>query len=269
MIMNLFKHAMMSSIMGNYPAAIEYYQNFIDKASKCCNDLKSGSKTQSVDEVEAAINLINAWCNLGNVFKFLDTPNDALKCFDEALKLHPKDPLALREMGEIYHEQGEYEKALECFNKCTELNPNDVNAWVGLGILYETMGKLENSIDCYHKALDSDPKNGIAWYNLGVIHDKLAEEEKALDCYQRALKIDPENKHAWVNLGNYHMKRLNLEKAIKYYDKAIDIDPYYEKAWYYANLARDCLRDNDRQSKETLDDSNLIFQKAQKISKKR
>nr|MDO8080725.1 hypothetical protein [Candidatus Freyarchaeota archaeon] len=50
MIMNLFKQAATNSVMGNYKAAIEYYKTFIDKASKCYNDLKSGSKIQSTDE---------------------------------------------------------------------------------------------------------------------------------------------------------------------------------------------------------------------------
>jgi len=269
MIMNLFKRAVMNSILGNYSTAINYYLNFISKATKCYRDLKSGCELQSDDEKEAAINLINAWCNLGNLLKFLGDTREAIKCFYEALKLNPKDPLALREAGDLHRKSGEYERALRCFEKCLKLNPRDVYAWIGLGTLYEAMGRLEDSAECYRNVLNVDPRNGIAWYNLGVIYDKLEKSDRAVECYKEALEIDPENKHAWVNLGNYYMKRLDLRKALIYYNRVLEIDPYYEKAWYYATLAWDCLRDTRRQVEKTPSCEKTVLKGTSKTSKKR
>jgi tetratricopeptide (TPR) repeat protein len=111
------------------------------------------------DQVESRINQIcaDAWVNKGMSLDRSGKPEEAMKCFDKALKINPRDP----------------------------------NAWGGKALALYRLGKFREAIPCYDKALDITPENAWAWYNKGVALDNLGRHEEAEECFHEATGIDP------------------------------------------------------------------------------
>ncbi|MFX0201566.1 MAG: tetratricopeptide repeat protein, partial [Candidatus Hodarchaeota archaeon] len=133
---------------------------------------------------------------------------------------------------------GKPEEAMECFDKAVKINPKDARAWVNKGVVLDKLGKPEEVMKCYDRALKIYPGNPLIWYKKGVALGELGKPEEAIECYDRALKIDPRGFPAWVDKG---LALITLggkpEEAMKCFDRALKINPRYARAWYEKGVA--------------------------------
>jgi tetratricopeptide (TPR) repeat protein len=92
----------------------------------------------------------------------LDPFQQAIECFDKALKTDPVNVQALTYNGIVLNGQKNYREAKECFDKALEVDPNYVDALYCKGnILGIHQGKLQEAIECFDKALEVDPNDNI------------------------------------------------------------------------------------------------------------
>ncbi len=66
------------------------------------------------------------WC-LALFYEYENRPNDALKLYDQALRIDPEDPVANKTFGKYLLDTGQYEKARPYLRKALALNPGDRN----------------------------------------------------------------------------------------------------------------------------------------------
>ena len=136
------------------------------------------------------------------------------------------------ERGDKFYIKGEYEKAIECYNEALKINPKDADAWYNKGVLYARLKKYEEAIECYDKALKINPEYANAWNNKGVVYAELKEYKKAIECYDEALKINPEHANAWNNKGVVYAELKKYKEAIECYNEALKINPEDAYALY-------------------------------------
>ncbi|MEQ8192140.1 MAG: tetratricopeptide repeat protein, partial [Candidatus Eremiobacterota bacterium] len=105
----------------------------------------------------------------GQVFIKLGKYKEAIKYFDKAIEINPKDVEAWNNKGYTFIKLGKYEEAIKCFDKAIEINPKDAEAWNNKGHAFKEMCKYE-SINCFdkaikwcNKAIEINPKDGEAW----------------------------------------------------------------------------------------------------------
>jgi tetratricopeptide (TPR) repeat protein len=55
---------------------------------------------------------------------------------------------------------GRPQEALQCFDNALKLDPKDADAWVGKGTALMALGRNQEAIPCFDKALDLDPQLG-------------------------------------------------------------------------------------------------------------
>jgi len=65
------------------------------------------------------------WHSRGIVFAKLCKHENAIECFDEALKINPNHEKAWYNKGFSFWELHKFEKAFECFDKVKEIESND------------------------------------------------------------------------------------------------------------------------------------------------
>jgi tetratricopeptide (TPR) repeat protein len=58
----------------------------------------------------------------------------------------------LKDQGNIFYKQGNYEEAVRCYHDALVLNPNSDSAWHNLGMVLKRQGKIEESEYCFKKA---------------------------------------------------------------------------------------------------------------------
>lgn len=83
--------------------------------------------------------------------------DDALLLFEQAVRLSPRDPVFLCNIGWIHIRQGRLAEAESCFRQTIELAPYEAVFSASLGMLVEHQGKAAYAVACYAQALAASP----------------------------------------------------------------------------------------------------------------
>jgi tetratricopeptide (TPR) repeat protein len=113
---------------------------------------------------------------------------EALKEFEEELRLDQTNANAAYEAGEIHRKSARFDRAAELFSQAVKYYPDFVEALVALGRTLLSLGKAEQSLAPLGKAVALDAANEVAWFQLAQAQRALgnvAEQQKALAELQR------------------------------------------------------------------------------------
>ena len=209
--------------------------------------VKHYSKCLEIDSYRA-----DAWCNLGSALTNLKRYEEAMNCYDKALKTrltHAIVPIwSWHGKGKVLKDLGRLEEALTSFDKALELNPEGAKAfhvgvWSDKGDTLRNLGRYEEAIGCYEKALEINPQSffsaftpskiGIDMLNL----DRMMETTPPLSLYLNLAL-------SWIESGNALRNLRRCEEAIECYDKALGVYPplsnvcWFEKGVTFNYLKR-------------------------------
>ena len=95
--------------------------------------------------------------------------NEAIKAYDEAIRLDPKHAAAWNNKGIALNNQGKYNEAIEAYDEAIRLDPNYAAAWNNKGIALNNQGKYDEAIKAYDEAIRLDPNYAAAWNNKGML----------------------------------------------------------------------------------------------------
>jgi tetratricopeptide (TPR) repeat protein len=113
---------------------------------------------------------------------------EALREFEQELRLDPTNANAAYEAGEIHRKSARFDRAAELFSQAVKYYPDFVEALVALGRTLVSLGKAEEALAPLGKAVALDASNEVAWFQLHQAHRALgnaAEQQKALAEFQR------------------------------------------------------------------------------------
>ena len=65
----------------------------------------------------------------------------------------------LKDKGENFLENGQYDDALRCFEQAIVMNANDPDLWTFKAVVLRSMGRHEEAIECFNKSLKIDPRD--------------------------------------------------------------------------------------------------------------
>jgi tetratricopeptide (TPR) repeat protein len=102
--------------------------------------------------------------------------DQALKDFNEALKLKPRDPALFTYRGVVYYAKGQTDLALKDFNRALEIDPNFGRAHYQIGMIFENQEKYTQAVAEMKKA------KGLGWFVdpvwLEILENKAATQKK-------------------------------------------------------------------------------------------
>lgn len=78
--------------------------------------------------------------------------DQALKDFNDALKLKPKDPALITYRGVVYYAKGQNDLAMKDFNQALEIDPKFGKAYYQRGMIYENQEKYAQAAEELKKA---------------------------------------------------------------------------------------------------------------------
>ena len=120
------------------------------------------------------------------------------------------------------------ERAAQIFQleKMTKENPDDVASWTSLGNLYFDNGNYQKAIAAYTKSLELNPNNADVLTDLGVMYRRSGQPKKAVESFDKAAKVDPKHETALFNKGIVLMHDLNdLDGAIQAWEELVKRNP--------------------------------------------
>ncbi len=121
---------------------------------------------------------------------------EAVKWYDQALKIDPKSIGALNGKGLVFNKLERYEEAITWFDKAIEIDPNFVYALNNKGVTFANLGRYEEAITWFDKAIEIDPNFVDALYNKGGALAELGKYEEAIVWTNKALDIDTTKQNA-------------------------------------------------------------------------
>jgi tetratricopeptide (TPR) repeat protein len=121
---------------------------------------------------------------------------EAVKWYDQALKIDPKSIDALNGKGLVFNKLGRYEEAITWFDKAIEIDPNFVYALNNKGVTFANLGSYEEAITWFDKAIEIDPNFVDALYNKGGALAELGKYDEAIVWTNKALDIDTTKQNA-------------------------------------------------------------------------
>src|SRR5437899_3060289 len=94
-------------------------------------------------------------------------PDEALRCFDEAISLAPATAALLIEKGEALARLERHDQALLCFERAVAAEPASADALVERGKCLETLLRRDEALAGYEQALALAPEHARALGALG------------------------------------------------------------------------------------------------------
>lgn len=107
--------------------------------------------------------------------------------------------LPLLEQGRLHLDRREFDNAARCFQAALAMHPQSVDALQLLGIVYAQTGKLQMAISQFKQILKFEPKNTRAYNNLGQVLDDLKDYPAAIASFDCAIAIDANYAAAHAN----------------------------------------------------------------------
>lgn len=172
--------------------------------------------------------------HIGALLMKLKNYDEAIKEFEKALLINPKDPRVHNDMGVIYKEYNNFPKAEQHYKYAIKIEPRFNLAIVNLTELYIQEKKFTEATELLDKSLKLKPHDKELLYNLGVVYHASGELEKALSYYEQVLSYDSTNPNAINNMAMIYSEKNNWEKAKDLLMRCINKNSYFALA--YANL---------------------------------
>ena len=87
------------------------------------------------------------------------------------------------------------QSAVECFDQALRVDPKNADAWVRKGTALEKLQRLDAAVECYDRAIATDDSMTIAYLHKGGLFNRMERYNEALECYEKALRTQ-EKRHA-------------------------------------------------------------------------
>ncbi|NVL89430.1 MAG: YcaO-like family protein [Desulfobacterales bacterium] len=141
---------------------------------------------------------------LGSCHLSMNDPPGALRYFEEALALNPKEEdiaSSYSYMGVCLKDLGQYRQAIAALEKAECYDNERTDIYNLMGFCYFKLKKHEKAIECFRKVLHLDPSSAIDYANIASNYRDMGKKEKAIRYYEVALELDPTIEFAKDNLS--------------------------------------------------------------------
>jgi tetratricopeptide (TPR) repeat protein len=145
----------------------------------------------------------------------------------------------------------DYDLAIACFDEAIRINPRNANAYNNRGCAYGAKRDSKAAIEDFSNAIRINPKSSFAFTRRGATYQIIGENDKAIADLSEAILLNPKDPFAYGWRGNTYVKVKNYTMALSDFNAAIQADPnsvsaYNALAWFLATCSQADLRDGKK-----------------------
>jgi len=159
----------------------------------------------------------------------------AVREFDKALQIKPKDPDSYNNLGFALFQIRRFPEAKKLFQIALRMAPHHAKARTNLENVNHLVQKLDSEISRIQTKLTGSPKNPELLNSLGLVLQRKGEFQKAIRQFHKILTFQPDNPTAMNNLAIAYAATKQYQESICLLKKLIQVHPKKGNAYY--NLA--------------------------------
>jgi tetratricopeptide (TPR) repeat protein len=162
---------------------------------------------------------------------------EAVAQYQEALQLNPTDPASHGELGNVLARQGQTEAAMEHYTEALRLKPNYSAARYGLGLALLSRGSYREATAQLREVLRVNPSLAGAHRKLGEALAAQRQFPEAIEQYRTALRLKPSEVRAHTELGRLLVEHGQLDEALEQFTLAAQLAPKNAEVQYDLGVA--------------------------------
>jgi tetratricopeptide (TPR) repeat protein len=171
--------------------------------------------------------------------------DEALKEFQETVRLAPDSSLANYWLGKAYFYHKDKDQAEKAFTKVLQLDPKNYHALAALGRLYSfDKAKLDQAEKYLQKALEESPDNLDAHFDLGRIEAMKGDQKKAMREFTFIFAKEQEFALYHFEMGRILEAWGEKKGALQQYQRALVLNPRFANAEQAAKRLEEAGKDN-------------------------
>ncbi|MDH5560486.1 MAG: tetratricopeptide repeat protein [Deltaproteobacteria bacterium] len=183
-------------------------------------ELKLDNYVEAIKLMKYAIekkggNFPDAWLELGDAYLITSEDALALKAYQSALRLEPKNQSALGRLAKYYSRMKNYDKEVEYYQRALKINPDNGLYLRRLGIALLGQKKIKLAIGYLEESLKNVSNPYRSYKYLGKAYDDFKDYKKASQYFEEALKLEPKDDLDWYHYGSVLYKLKDYEKAME------------------------------------------------------
>ncbi|WP_114993780.1 sulfotransferase family protein [Synechococcus sp. UW179A] len=228
--------ASLSAQDGNDKEAINLYKNAIKSnptltqayigAAACCLKLADCEQAELFANQALAIDEASPGANemLGIIFQKKTNTEQAIKYYQNELKVNPQANNSLLNLGQLFLQKGNVIGAIKSLEKASDIAPSQECSLL-LAQAYQNNGQLKEAITEYKKVSFHQSNNKLVPFNLGLCLLNNGQNNAAIEAFQKAIRLDENFTPAWGYIGNALKNEGHYEEALKATQKVLEIEP--------------------------------------------
>ncbi len=162
---------------------------------------------------------------------------NSITLFDHVLEVTHNNWLITNNRGLAYKNLGDYPQAMKDFDEAIRIKPEYAEAYYNRGLAHKALGNAGQAIADYSRAIRIKPNMAEAYNNRGNAYGESGDCNQALMDFNAALEINPSFAEAYMNRGNAYNCLGNYQQAIDDYGRAIEQKPDYAASYYNRAVA--------------------------------
>jgi len=130
----------------------------------------------------------------------------AIRGYDEAIRINPKDAVAYFNRGNTYHSLNNKRRAIEDYDHAIRLNPEYADAYHNRGTTYRDLGQFRRAIEDYDQAIYLNPRDAVAYNNRGNAYKLQGREAEAIADLEKFITLT--DNPQWAKIARQQIEEL-------------------------------------------------------------
>lgn len=176
---------------------------------------------------------VDVWSHLEEGIDRLNRdPAGAARALSAALRLEPRNGLALKYLGDLSFRAGRDREALTRYREAIEAGFVHPDVFVNLAAVARRLGDAGEARKALEAAAGLDPASADIWNELGILRAAAGEERLAREAFSRAMALDPGRAEPHYNLALVQRRGGDEQAAMASLREAVSRNPSYAEAHF-------------------------------------